>query len=482
VVGSGATVSEAEVDHHQNLLALLHRCRQKGIKHNEKKLCLKCQDTTYMGHELTMNGVRPDPRKVDAILKMPPPEDKPAVRRLLGMATYLSRYCANFSELTAPLRELLLRDNAFIWTDRQVEAFDGLRNMLSSAPVLQYYDIKKPVTLQCDASQHGIGCVLLQDGKPVEYTSRAMTETEQQYAQIEKELLAIVHGFEKFHSYLLLRLQLYTYNLTYQPGSQLVIADTLSRAYPPEPAVKTQFQEDIAALGEVEQEQLRELHMVASADTLNLIQNAAITDVDYQLLIDQIKSGWPETQEELPVTLKPYHTFVDELSMCGGYVFKGHRLVIPQPAREVVLERLHRAHIGVNGILRRARKVTFYPGITTDIKRAAERCEICARHREETQKDPLLPHQPPHRPWEKVGVDVFTFKDIDYLITVDYLSGFFEVDRLPTKSAKDIIYCLQQHFSRHGLPLEVCTDNSPLVQESLRCLLNDTIFCTSPAR
>jgi len=74
-----------------------------------------------------------------------------------------------------------------------------------------------------------------------------------------------------------------------------------------------------------------------------------MVDVDYQLLIQQIKSGWPETQERLPVTLKPYHMFADELSVCGGFVFKGHRLVIPQPAREVVLERLHRAHIGVMG-------------------------------------------------------------------------------------------------------------------------------------
>ena len=211
-----------------------------------------------------MNGVRPDPRKVDTILNMPPPDDKPAVRRLLEMATYLSRYSANFSELTAPLRELLHHENAFVWSDRQAKAFDSLRNMLSSALVLQYYDIKKPVTLQCDASQNGIGCVLLQDGKPVEYTSRAMTETEQQYAQIEKELLAIVHGFEKFHSYLygrsdvvvvsdhkpllaihkkapvtapkrlqrmLLRLQRYTYTLIYQPGSQLVISNYARNAY-----------------------------------------------------------------------------------------------------------------------------------------------------------------------------------------------------------------------------------------------------------
>ena len=140
VVGSGATVSEAEVDHDQNLLALLHLCRQKGIKLNEKQLCLKRQDTTYMGHELTMNGVRPDPRKVDAILKMPPPGDKPAVRRLQGMATYLSRYCANFSELTAPLQELLHHENAFIWTDRQVEILMACSNMLSSARALRRAD------------------------------------------------------------------------------------------------------------------------------------------------------------------------------------------------------------------------------------------------------------------------------------------------------------------------------------------------------
>lgn len=72
-----------------------------------------------------------------------------------------------------------------------------------------------------------------------------------------------------------------------------------------------------------------------------------------------------------------------------------------------------------------------------------------------------MSHATPDRPWEKVGVDIFTFSNIDYLLTVDYLSGFFEVDRLPSKRVCDIVHCLKAHFARYGLPVEVCTDNSP---------------------
>jgi len=118
-----------------------------------------------MGHELTVNGIRPDPRKVDAIMKMPQPTDKAGVRRLLGMATYLSRYCANFSEVTAPLRE----ENAFMWNDRHDAAFRRLCTMLSSPPVLQFYDVTKPITVETDCSLQGIGSVALQGGQPIEY-------------------------------------------------------------------------------------------------------------------------------------------------------------------------------------------------------------------------------------------------------------------------------------------------------------------------
>ena len=91
----------------------------------------------------------------------------------------------------------------------------------------------------------------------------------------------------------------------------------------------------------------------------------------------------------------------------------------------------------------------------------SETCETCQRYQKSTQKEPLHSHPAPSRPWEKAGIDIFDFRDQAYLITVDYLSGYFEVDRLPSKRVADIVYCLKQQFARHGLPLEVFSDSSP---------------------
>ena len=104
-----------------------------------------------MGHDLTKDGVIPDRRKIYAILDMPPPEDKPALRRLLGMATYLARYMPKFSDVTAKLRELLCDDVEFRFDDvihgRELQQ---LKELLVNASVLRYYDVNKPVHIQCE--------------------------------------------------------------------------------------------------------------------------------------------------------------------------------------------------------------------------------------------------------------------------------------------------------------------------------------------
>jgi hypothetical protein len=109
-----------------------------------------------------------------------------------------------------------------------------------------------------------------------------------------------------------------------------------------------------------------------------------------------------------------------------------------------------------------------WPNITADIRRTVESCVVCASHQLAQQKEPLMSHPAPDRPWEKVGLDIFTFANTDYLITVCYLTGWFEVDRLPSKAITNIIYCLRQHFARHGLPLEVASDNSPFASAEFR--------------
>ena len=497
VAGYGENEAEATADHNKNMRMLLNRCREKGIKLNKKKLHLNRPSTTFCGHELTRDGVRPDQRKIAAVQNMPPPTDRQGVMRLLGMATYLAKFCPNFSTITAPIRALLQKDSEFCWRqDTHGAAFDSLKSLLVNAPVLAYFDAAKKIKIQCDASQAGLGSVLLQDGRPVEYASRAMTVTEQNYAQIEKELLSILFSMERFHTYvyahaqqvlvetdhkplisiskkalssapkrlqrMLLRLQRYTFELVYRPGTELVLADTLSRAYPPADTTDshTVFTDELATLAD--DEQMQALRTVASQRTIDAIYAAAENDEEYIKLMSQVMVGWPDTPSAVPVELRQYVTYADELTVSGGLVYKGCRVVIPRGARDDILQRIHASHIGVNGCIRRAREAVFFPGITAAIKDLVSRCPICVQYQTEQQKEPLMPHPAPSRPWEKVGTDIFSFYGQDYLITVDYLSGYFEVDRLPSKRIKDVVYALRLQFARHGIPImEVVSDNSP---------------------
>jgi hypothetical protein len=383
--------------------------------------------------------------------------------------------------------------------------------MLASPPVLQYFAPNTDITIQADSSIAGIGAILVQGGKVVEYASRALTKTEMGYAMIEKELLAIVFAFERFDTYvyskhvtvetdhrplqaihrkslgsapkrlqrMLLRLQRYSYDLVWKPGSMMILPDTLSRAYPLMNTEGTLLDEELASLASVDTEQMAELKMVASAETIGRITSAAKDD-EYVRLMKQIATGWPASSAHLETDLRPYHTFADEFSTSCGVVFKGHRIVVPRSARADILDRLHAAHTGVNAVLRRARETVFWPGITVDVRRVTENCEICQTYQQSVQKEPLISHPPPSRPWEKVGVDIFTFCDRDYLCTVDYLSGFFEIDRLPSKK----VYCLRQHVARHGIPIELFSDNSPFNSREFRSFaqLYEFKFTTSYPR
>jgi hypothetical protein len=395
---------------------------------------------------------------------------------------------------------LLHHSNEFHWTERHTKAFDKLKAILVSNNVLAYYSPSKELLCQCDSSQSGLGAALLQDGKVIEYASRALSQAETQYAQIEKELLSIVFALNRFDTYcygrrvivetdhkpllaihkkslaaspkrlqrMWLRLQRYDFELVCRKSSEMHVADTLSRAYPPAVTQSTDFPDELASLSSVDTDQMAELQMVASPETIALMKKAAADDMEYNELIQQISRGWPENAKDVTASLRHFYTFADELSVSCGLVFKGQRIVIPQPARSHILHRLHAAHTGVNACLRRAREIVYWPNITADIRRTVESCVTCASHQQSQQKEPLLPHPAPSRPWEKVGLDIFTVSNHDYLVTVCYLTGWFEIDRLPSKAITNIIYCLRQHFARHGLPLEVVSDNSPFASAEFR--------------
>ena len=247
-------------EHDRNMHCMLRRCQDTGLKLNPDKCFVKQEKIRFYGVVYSQDGIQPDPNKISA------PTSRQELQTFLGLANYMGPFIPNLSTLTALLRELLKESHQFDWRPAHQEAYNKIKDSISREVTLTYFDPKKEITLQVDASLKGLGAVLLQDNKPVAFASKALTDVETRYANIERELLAVVYGCEKFHTYLfghsstvntdqkplesihlkhltaapprlqrmLLRLQPYDLVIRYQPGKSIEIADALSRLSPEE--------------------------------------------------------------------------------------------------------------------------------------------------------------------------------------------------------------------------------------------------------
>ncbi len=186
--------------HNERLKQVLHKIRASNMNLNPDKCKFRVTSVSYVGHLVTADAIKLDPDKTTAVRQMP--KDKQALQRILGMTNYLSKFIPHYSDVTGPLHELLKQDAEWSWHELQDSAFQKLKDAVSSLPVLQYFDVTKPVVLSADASQHGLGTVCPQQGTPVAFASHALTPTESRYAQIEKEMLALVIATEISRLYL----------------------------------------------------------------------------------------------------------------------------------------------------------------------------------------------------------------------------------------------------------------------------------------
>lgn len=403
------------------------------------------------------------------------------------MVKYLAQYIPHESTWTAPLRQLLKQDADWIWQPEHDDALEKIKNILTQGPVLQYYNVNNQVTVQADASQSGLGACLLQQGQPIAYASRALTTTEQNYSQIEKEMLAICFACSKFHQYIygkyvkvqtdhsplvtifkksigkasprlqrmLLQLQRYTLNVNYVPGKYMYAADTLSRAYiEGEPGFGCPADMEVMVHSLV-------TNLAFNAASLGEIKRATAEDQVLQRLRNIIKSGWPAKCSAVSADIKPYWHLRDELIEAEDLLFAGDRIIIPVHLRPQIINLIHESHLGCDKNKSRARNIVYWPGISKDITEVVDKCAICLKYRASNLKEPLMPHPVPEYPWQKVGMDIMTIKGHDYLVVVDYFSKYPEVAKMEYKTAACVILHLKSIFARHGIPEEIMSDNMP---------------------
>ena len=479
-------------EHDENLRKLLERAREKGVRFNPEKCTIGVHEVPFFGHVISDQGLKADPSKIEAIVNLEPPDSKEKLETLLGMANYMSKFAPRLADITAPLRVLLQDKVAFIWDTPQQQAFEEVKYVITNSPALGFHDPSKPLTLESDASKNGLGSCLMQNDRPIAYASKSLTKTEQGYAQIEKELLAILFGCKRFHQYtygrpirvhtdhkpivsimkkplsaasprlqrMLLQLQNYNLDVHYVRGTDIPVSDFLSRHSLTDTHPKLIEGLDLHVHAIKQQ-------LFVTDSRLDSIRTAIKNDIKMQKLKQTIACGWPDLRAECDPGILDFWNHRDELSFEDDLIFRGQKLLIPHALRQEMISKVHTGHLGVSKTLERAKDNLFWPGMSKDITEHVLQCAICLKHRDSNAKEPLIPHEFPDRPYQKIGVDLFHFDGKEHLLTVDYYSRFFEIDFLPDTRAATVIQKLKVHLSRNGL-VDICvTDNGPQFSSEL---------------
>lgn len=470
-------------EHNARLKSVLEKARTINLKLNIKKCVFAQPEVDYVGHKLTGEGIKPTDQRIAAIINMRDPENHSELETILGMLSYVSKFIPCLSELNAPLRDLK-KEETWNWNDSAKQAFMKIKSTLVSTKVLRYYDLNKLVTLTVDASMRGLGAAIIQEDGVVAYASRALSPTEQKYAQIEKEMLAVVFGCEKFHKLLygrqnftvesdhkplesilkkaihkaplriqrmMLKLQPYEFTLVHKSGKEMGLADCLSRL----------------PLDEIGTKTIDEELMVFKTDTLSCTNHDKIAgltqgDEQFQVLAKVISRGWPETKSELPVEAIPFWDYRDEMAVYNGVLYRGDRVCIPAEMRTETLKAIHSSHLGIVNCKKRARELVFWPGMNKQIEDLVSKCSACLMQRNKQAKEPMIIQPIPELPWSKVGMDLCEHEGYHYLIMVDYYSNFIEVAPLQRDTrTSTLLKHIKQNVARYGIMDTIMSDNGP---------------------
>ena len=189
-------------DHLAHLRTVLEVLLTHQLYAKMSKCVFGCNEVEYLGHIISGEGVRADPKKTSTMVQWPIPINVKALRGFLGLTGYYRKFIKGYGTIAQPLTDLLKKDS-FQWSDKAFVAFNQLKKAVTQPPVLALPNFSKPFTIKCDASGCGLGAMLMQGQRPIAFHSQALKGKNLHLSTYETELVALVFAIHKWRSYLL---------------------------------------------------------------------------------------------------------------------------------------------------------------------------------------------------------------------------------------------------------------------------------------
>jgi hypothetical protein len=476
-------------DHLEKLDKVLQRLGEAGLQVNCEKSFFGKHETEYLGFWITRNGVRPVTKKVEALKQLKPPGNIKQLRRFMGLINYYRDMWVRRSHLLAPLSKLLSKNVKWKWTAIEQQAFENIKKVIGKEVLLAYPNFNKPFEIYTDASHLQLGSVISQDGKPIAFYSRKLTDAQTRYTTTERELLAIVETLKEYRNIMLgqqitvwtdhknltcknittervmrwrLLLEEYGPDIKYIQGSKNIVADALSRLDLEDETTEKHANETQAFESFYVAKALSRLETDCDFDEF---EEHTVTDTElaeYYGMDDLPKDTFPLTYKILDKYQRKDKEILNKLKkktyhandFHGGgttrmLICRNDKIVVPKVLQQYVLHWYHTylLHPGMVRTEETIRQHLYWPDMQDHVRQYIKVCDTCQRFKKQKKKYGHLPVKEAESvPWEKLCVDLigpYTIKRennkeplvLKAVTMIDPATGWFEVVEYDDKRA-----------------------------------------------
>ena len=479
-------VGTNEEEHDHNLDTALRKLEESGLTLNYDKCIMGASSMTYMGDILSADGLQLSEKRIKAIIDAPAPRNQFEVRRFLGSVQFCAKFIPQFAIISAPLWYLTSKTASWNWGKKEIAAFDQIKTLLTSAPVMAYFTQGASTRLTTDASPVGIGAILEQQQsdshfRPVYYASRKLSGVEQQYSQFEREALAVKWACQKFYMFL------YGTQFELCTDHKPLISVLGPNSKPPSARIerwllylqqfnytirhirgKNNSAEVLSCLpvGEVETADAKESKAHACSIASQAVP-AALTPKEVELASEHDKTLMLvrkaiTTEDWTYLTGTMYKALSDELWVLGQLVMCGERIVMPESLWKRTVRLAHEGHQGMVRTNARLREKVWWPHMDKQVEQFVKACYPCQLVGPRAKPEPVRSTKLPEGPWTDIAIDLVEIPGGNHLlVAVDNYTQWPEVILLKKTDARHVITAMEGIFRTHWLPVSVRSDNGP---------------------